>query len=158
MGLYPLAAHMFIFYLGMMSFLTPPVAMSSYTAAGIAGTDLWTTSVDAIRTGASGYLLPFLFALNPALILHGSGIEIAYAVATVAISGAYLSWAAESSMGALPLSGAERVAALALALMIGTSTIWLGSTSHLNVAVAVFGIAFMFAFSRLAAARRRAAA
>ena len=49
MGIEPLAGHMFIFYLGMMSFLTPPVAISSYTAAGIAKTDMWTTSVDAIR-------------------------------------------------------------------------------------------------------------
>lgn len=153
MGLYPLAAHMFIFYLGMMSFLTPPVAMSSYTAAGLAGSDLWTTSVDAIKTGASGYLLPFMFALNPALILHGTPTEIGYAVATVVISGAYLSWAAESSIGATPISRGERLAGLVLALVIGSSTLWAGSDSVVNIAVIAAGIALILAFRRFAGKR-----
>jgi TRAP-type uncharacterized transport system fused permease subunit len=158
MGIYPLAAHMFIFYLGMMSFLTPPVAMSSYTAAGLAGSDLWTTSMDAIRTGVSGYLLPFIFVLNPALIMHGSLTEILYATGTVLVSGAYLSWAAEGAMGALPLTGSERIAALLLAISIGTSTIWLGGASPLNIVTILLGIVIIIAFPRLAAARKRAAA
>jgi TRAP transporter 4TM/12TM fusion protein len=158
MGLDPLAAHMFIFYLGMMSFLTPPVAMSSYTAAAIAGADLWTTSVDAVRTGASGYLLPFIFALNPALILHGSPTEIAYAVATVLLSGAYLSWAAESSMGATPLTPFDRIAALMLAFIIGASTLWLGAASHANLGVIAAGIGLILLFQRIAAQRARAPA
>src|SRR5262249_3893598 len=62
LGIEPLAAHMFIFYLGLVSFLTPPVAMSSYAAAALAGADLWRTSWDALRIGTSGYLLPFVFA------------------------------------------------------------------------------------------------
>jgi TRAP transporter 4TM/12TM fusion protein len=155
MGLEPLAAHMFIFYLGMMSFLTPPVAMSSYTAAGIAGADLWTTSIDAVRTGASGYLLPFLFALNPALILHGSWIEILYATMTVLLSGAYLSWAAEGSLGTTVLTGVERLFALLLALVIGSSTLWLGAAAPANLAVLAAGITIIAAFRRMAAARDR---
>jgi TRAP transporter 4TM/12TM fusion protein len=157
MGLYPLSAHMFIFYLGMMSFLTPPVAMSSYTAAGLAGSDLWTTSVDAIRTGASGYLLPFLFALNPALILHGTLTEIAYAIVTVVISGAFLSWAAEGSMGSVGISKPERIAALVLALIIGSSTIWVGGGSPFNIGVVAAGIGLILLFPRLAARRRATA-
>jgi len=158
MGIYPLAAHMFIFYLGMMSFLTPPVAMSSYTAAGIAGSDLWTTSIDAIRTGASGYFLPFLFALNPALILHGTLTEIVYAIATVVLSGAYLSWAAEGSISAVRLSAAERAGALALAVIIGTSTLWLDAASHLNLGVLAAGLALAFLFHRFAGMRKRVTA
>jgi TRAP-type uncharacterized transport system fused permease subunit len=158
MGIFPLAAHMFIFYLGMMSFLTPPVAMSSYTAAGIAGSDLWTTSMDAIRTGASGYFLPFLFALNPALILHGTILEIVFAIATVVLSGAYLSWAAEGSLGALRLTQAERIAALALAVVIGTATLWLGTDSLLNLAVLAAGGVLIFLFRRNAATRSAAPA
>jgi TRAP transporter 4TM/12TM fusion protein len=154
MGLEPLAAHMFIFYLGMMSFLTPPVAMSSYTAAGIAGADLWTTSTDAIRTGASGYLLPFIFALNPALILLGTWTEVIYATTTVMLSGAYLSWAAEGSMGATVLTRSERLLALALALLIGSSTIWLGPAAHANLAVLAAGVAIALVFRKFAAARR----
>jgi TRAP transporter 4TM/12TM fusion protein len=157
MGLYPLSAHMFIFYLGMMSFLTPPVAMSSYTAAGLAGSDLWTTSVDAIRTGASGYLLPFLFALNPALILHGTLTEIAYAIVTVVISGAFLSWAAEGSMGSVGMSKPERIAAFLLALIIGSSTIWVGGGSPFNIGVIAAGMGLILLFPKLAARRRATA-
>ena len=153
MDLFPLAAHMFIFYLGMMSFLTPPVAMSSYTAAGIARSDLWTTSVDAIRIGASGYLLPFLFVLNPALILHGSVTEMIYAVTTVVLSGAYLAWAAEGSVGAISMTRAERIGALALAIAIGTATLWLGSDSAFNIAVLAAGGVLVLLFRRAAAAR-----
>ncbi|HEX5779516.1 MAG TPA: TRAP transporter fused permease subunit [Xanthobacteraceae bacterium] len=157
MGIEPLAGHMFIFYLGMMSFLTPPVAISSYTAAGIAKTDMWTTSVDAIRIGASGYLLPFLFVLNPALLLYGSTMEIVYAISTVVMSGAYLSWAAEGSVGEHVMSRAERAMALALAVAIGTSTLWLGRDSVFNLAVLGAGLLLIFAFRRMAGSRARAA-
>lgn len=154
MGIFPLAAHMFIFYLGMMSFLTPPVAMSSYTAAALAKSDLWTTSVDALRIGAAGYLLPFMFAMNPALILEGSWLEIFYAISTVVLSAGYLAFAAESSVGSIPLTRAERAASLVLALVIGSSTIWLGSDSPANLAVLAAGIAVCVLFRRLAAPRR----
>jgi TRAP transporter 4TM/12TM fusion protein len=158
MGIAPLAAHMFIFYLGMMSFLTPPVAMSSYTAAAIANADLWETSVDAVRTGASGYLLPLIFALNPALILIGSPLEIVFAVATVLMSAAFLSWTAESSLGAIPLTSSERVAGLLLALGIGSSTLAFGPASLANLAVLIGGGLIILAFSRLANGRVRMAA
>jgi TRAP transporter 4TM/12TM fusion protein len=158
MGIEPLAAHMFIFYLGMMSFLTPPVAMSSYTAAGVAGSDLWTTSIDAIRMGASGYFLPFLFALNPALILYGSATEIVYAISTVVLSGAYLSWAAEGSIGVIRLTRPERLGALLLATAIGTATLWLGVDSPFNLAVLAAGGLLVLLFRRAAATRGQVAA
>ena len=154
----PLAAHMFIFYLGMMSFLTPPVAMSSYTAAAIANADLWETSVDAVRTGASGYLLPFLFALNPALILIGSPVEIVFAVATVLMSAALLSWAAESSLGAIPLTPLDRVAALLLALVTGCSTFIFGPGSMANLAMVLGAGLAVLAFRKLARSRGQIAA
>jgi TRAP-type uncharacterized transport system fused permease subunit len=158
MGIEPLAAHMFIFYLGMMSFLTPPVAMSSYTAAGIARSDLWTTSIDAIRIGCSGYLLPFFFALNPALILHGTWLEIFYAISTVTLSGAYLSWSAEGSIGAPVLSRWERIFCLGAAFLIGSSTLWLGTASPFNLAILIGGTALAFALHRMASARNQVSA
>jgi TRAP-type uncharacterized transport system fused permease subunit len=158
MGIEPLAAHMFIFYLGMMSFLTPPVAMSSYTAAAIANADLWETSIDAVRTGTSGYLLPFIFALNPALILIGSPIEVVFAVATVLMSAAFLSWAAESSVGAIPMTQMERIAAVVLALGIGSSTLAFGPASLANLAVLIAGGLLILGFSRFANGRPREAA
>jgi TRAP-type uncharacterized transport system fused permease subunit len=124
--------------------------MSSYTAAGVAGSDLWSTSIDAIRMGASGYFLPFLFALNPALILYGSATEIVYAVSTVVLSGAYLSWAAEGSIGVIRLTRVERIGALLLAAAIGTATLWLGSDSVFNVAILAVGGGLIPLFRRVA--------
>lgn len=155
MGLFELSAHMFIFYLGMMSFLTPPVAMASYTAAAIARTDLWTTSIGALRVGMSGYLLPFMFVLNPALILHGSVTEIFFAIASVALSGAFLAFAAEGAMGALPLRRIERILALALAAMVGTSTLWLGTESPFIIGILILASAILASFPKLAGARKR---
>jgi TRAP transporter 4TM/12TM fusion protein len=158
MGIAPLAAHMFIFYLGMMSFLTPPVAMASYTAAAIANADLWETSVDAVRTGASGYLLPFIFALNPALIMVGSPLEVVFAVTTVLMSAAFLSWAAESSVGAIPMRPLERIASLVLAFALGCSTLLFGSASLANLAALAIGGIIILAFCRVASGRVRAPA
>jgi len=141
MGMVPLAAHMFIFYFGLMSMLTPPVAMASYAAAGIAGASLWRTSWDGLRLGVSGYLLPFVFALNPALLWKGSALAIALACATVLLSGAMLGWAVESSIGARPVGPWGRVLLFAAALAVGASTVLLGPESLANLAVLAAGVA-----------------
>ena len=70
-GLNPLASHLFILYWGMMSYITPPVALASITAANVAGSNAWATSVSAMRLGSVLFILPFMFVLNPALIMQG---------------------------------------------------------------------------------------
>lgn len=70
-GLNPLASHLFILYWGMMSYITPPVALASITAANIAGSNAWATSLSAMRLGSVLFILPFMFVLNPALIMQG---------------------------------------------------------------------------------------
>ena len=140
MGLEPLAAHLFIFYFGLMSMLTPPVAMASYAAAGIAGASLWRTSWDGLRLGASGYLLPFVFALNPALLWIGSPLAIALAMVSVILSGAMLGWAVEGAIGARPAGRVGRIVLFAGALALAASTIVLGAESLLVVAAIAGGV------------------
>ncbi|BBI49619.1 hypothetical protein HORIV_20400 [Vreelandella olivaria] len=70
-GLNPLASHLFILYWGMLSYITPPVALAAITAAGVAGANSTLTSLHAVRLGAVLFVLPFLFVLNPSLILQG---------------------------------------------------------------------------------------
>ena len=81
-GLDPLAVHLFIMYWGMVSFITPPVALAAFTAASIGKTSPMRTGLEASRLGSAIYIVPFLFVLNPALILHGSTGDIATVVAT----------------------------------------------------------------------------
>jgi TRAP-type uncharacterized transport system fused permease subunit len=83
-GLDPMSVHLFILYWGMLSFITPPVALGAFAAASIAGASPLATGFKAMRLGSVIYFIPFFFVLNPALILVGSWIEILLATLTVA--------------------------------------------------------------------------
>ncbi len=84
-GFDPVAVHLFMLYWGMVSFITPPVALAAFVAAGIAGAPPMRVGTQAMRLGSIMYVVPFFFVLNPALILRGSVAEIAIVVATAAI-------------------------------------------------------------------------
>ena len=71
LGVVPLAAHLFIFYFGLMSMVTPPVALAGYTAASIAGSPILKTSFAAFRFSLIGFVLPFLFVYRPELLMLG---------------------------------------------------------------------------------------
>jgi TRAP transporter 4TM/12TM fusion protein len=80
MGVLPIAAHLFIFYFGAISDMTPPLAVSAYVAAGIAGSDPLKTTLTASRLGIAGYIVPFMFIYTPALLFKGPWIEIPLAL------------------------------------------------------------------------------
>jgi TRAP transporter 4TM/12TM fusion protein len=69
LGVVPLAAHLFIFYFGMMSMVTPPVALAGYASASIAGSRIMETSWAAFRFALVGFTLPYMFVYRPALLL-----------------------------------------------------------------------------------------
>lgn len=71
LGLNKMAVHMFIFYWGMLSSITPPVAIASFAAAGIAGAPAMKTGWQSMWVGSIIYFIPFFFVLNPALLLQG---------------------------------------------------------------------------------------
>jgi TRAP-type uncharacterized transport system fused permease subunit len=71
-GVSPIAAHFFVLYFAVMANVTPPVAMASYAAASLAGTSLWTTSIRGFFLSLSGFIIPFLFLREPALLLDGT--------------------------------------------------------------------------------------
>jgi TRAP transporter 4TM/12TM fusion protein len=84
-GLNPMSVHLFILYWGMLSFITPPVALGAFAAASIAGASPLATGFKAMRLGSVIYFIPFFFVLNPALILVGSWLEILLATVTVIV-------------------------------------------------------------------------
>ena len=75
LGVDPLAAHMFIFYFGMMSMVTPPVALAAYASASIAGAPIMKTAFSSFQFSLVGFTLPFMFIYRPALLLMGSNGE-----------------------------------------------------------------------------------
>ena len=81
-GIDPLAAHMFIFYYGMLSMITPPVAIGAFAAASIARSDPMRTGFGAMRFGWSAFVIPFLFVFSPSLLMRGGAVETAIDVGT----------------------------------------------------------------------------
>ena len=91
-GVDPIAAHLFIFYLGMMSMVTPPVAVGAFFAASIAKAKPMHTALIAMRYGWTAYVIPFFFVLSPTLILRGplgaTLVDVSTAVVGVYIASA----------------------------------------------------------------------
>ncbi|MEX0591693.1 MAG: TRAP transporter fused permease subunit [Xanthobacteraceae bacterium] len=88
-GINPMAAHMFVLYLGMLSFITPPVAIAAFAAANLAHADPMRTGFTATRFGWSAFVVPFLFVFEPSLLLQGKPIELVHDVGT-AIGGVWI--------------------------------------------------------------------
>lgn len=84
-GLDPLASHMFVMYWGMLSFITPPVALAAFAAASVANVSPMKAGLAAMRLGAIIYFVPFFFVLNPALLLQGSLLENLQALSTAMV-------------------------------------------------------------------------
>ena len=84
-GILPLAAHLFLFYFGMISLITPPDCLPVYVAAAIAKANFWKTGWTGMRLGIAAYVVPFVFAFHPALILVGTVWEIIFAVITASL-------------------------------------------------------------------------
>src|SRR5712692_3555578 len=88
LGVPKLVAHMFVFYFGILADLTPPTAISTYATSSIAGADVWQTQWRAMLLALSGFIIPFSFAYDPAMLLIGSGpvgIALRTAAATLGI-------------------------------------------------------------------------
>ncbi|WP_374448919.1 TRAP transporter permease, partial [Stella sp.] len=102
-GLDPMASHLYILYWGIVSFITPPVALAAITAASIAKANAMETGIKAIRIGLLLLLLPVLFVLEPALILKGAWYDSLRAFVTGIAAATLLAGAFE---GYLPRLGA----------------------------------------------------
>ncbi len=86
LGVLPLVAHLFIFYFGMMSMVTPPVALAGYASASIAEAPIMKTSFAAFRFSLVGFTLPFMFVYRPALcLLAPPGTELTWTAVTHAV-------------------------------------------------------------------------
>lgn len=71
LGVVTPAAHMFAFYFAILSAITPPVALAVFAASGLAKSDLWSTGWAAVKIGAAGFIVPFMFVYEPALLMIG---------------------------------------------------------------------------------------
>jgi TRAP transporter 4TM/12TM fusion protein len=84
-GVLPMSAHMFVLYFGMMSFVTPPVAVAAFAAASIGKADPFRTGFESMRFGWVAYVVPFLFVYSPTLIMVGDPVHIVFDFATAVV-------------------------------------------------------------------------
>lgn len=87
LGVVTPAAHMFAFYFAILSAITPPVALAVFAAAGLAKADLWSSGWAAVKIGAAGFIVPFMFVYEPALLMIGDWPHIVwrFVMATVGV-------------------------------------------------------------------------
>jgi TRAP-type uncharacterized transport system fused permease subunit len=85
LGLPALTAHLFIFYFAILSMVTPPVALAAYAAAGLSGANLWSSGWAAFIIAVPGFLIPYAFISDPAVILQGDLVHAASVIAMAAI-------------------------------------------------------------------------
>lgn len=119
LGLQPMAAHLFVLYFGMLSMLTPPVAIAAFVAANMAKAPPMATGWEAVRVGWPAYLIPFFFAASPALLMDGSAGMIAITLIK-SLVGVYLVTAAIVGYLAGRLNLVERLVVVAA----GVAIIW----------------------------------
>jgi TRAP-type uncharacterized transport system fused permease subunit len=151
-GLPVIAAHMFIFYYGLLSAITPPVALAAYAGASIAGAEPNETAVEAMRLGFVKIVAPFLFVYAPELLLIGTPVGIALATlaafAAVLAAGTGLTgWCVRA------LSTPERTGFFAAASLLTASLILPvgGAQSLTALALGLAFTAFLFARVRISA-------
>ncbi|MGH7828138.1 MAG: TRAP transporter permease [Candidatus Binatia bacterium] len=129
MGVPDMAAHLFVVYWGLASHITPPVCITVYVTCGISGAGIWETGRDAVRLAIGKYLLPFSFALNPALLLRGPTDVIVMGVLS-AFAGAVSVSAGVIGYGLRSLGWLERALLIvggALLILPGWNTLVIGT-------------------------------
>jgi TRAP transporter 4TM/12TM fusion protein len=138
-----LSAHMFIFYFGLLSMLTPPVAIASMVAAQMADSDMWETGLVGLQLAVAAFLMPFLWAYNPALLAQGTWQEITLVATTCVVAG-LLVGQMTMVMGRSTLGTLSGFLFLITAIIIGSSTIWIGKSDPLVLVPAAAGLVIVF--------------
>lgn len=117
-GVLPLAAHFFVFWFGAMSNVTPPVALASYTAAGLAGSDPMQTGWQGLKLTLAGFIVPFIFVYNPIMLMQGFNLVDGILVIISALLGVFSLAIAVQNYYSRKLIIIERLAFFAGALLL----------------------------------------
>jgi TRAP-type uncharacterized transport system fused permease subunit len=160
-GLDPLAVHLFIMYWGMVSYITPPVALATFAAAPLAGVSAMRIGLQSIRLGTAIYLVPFCFVLNPALLLKGDPATVVLSIGAAFVGVALIAAAMQGyvlGLGLIPRHAGGWIARLAivgggvlLAAPVPRLTgLPLAANLGAGAALAVLGLLILFGFARRA--------
>ncbi len=147
MGTLPIAAHLFAFYFGILSAITPPVAIASFAAAGICKASPNKVGYQAWLLGCAGFIIPFMFLYNPVLLLEGNSIpRMLYSLFT-AFLGIFCMACAVEGWLVRALNPAFRLILLAVALLLIDSGL-------LTDALGFFALASIYIFQKATAGKK----
>lgn len=118
LGIPTLVAHLFVFYFGITSAITPPVALAAYAGAGIAESNPMTTGYTAFRLGITGFVVPYMFVYGQELLLMGSFLNIVIAIVTATIGVFLMACAMEGYAIKCAVPKLMRIPFLAAALLM----------------------------------------
>jgi len=136
-GVSEMAAHMFSFYYGVVSDITPPTALAAVAAAGLARANPMKTMLEASRLGIAAFIVPLVFVFEPALLMRGSPVEIVTATVIAGV-GLILTTAALAGYFHKPLNLVQRLAfALSAAILIVKTAWWIDVLGLVIAGVAV---------------------
>lgn len=138
-GIAPVAAHLFVLYYGMMSMITPPVAVAAFTAAGMAGADPMRTAIKSVATGWLAYVIPFAFVFSPGLTMNGGARIISITVLTFVV-GIFLVSIAMTGYFMRPVGPVARVLACCSGLLLWIPINAFASAAYIVAAAAATGI------------------
>ena len=118
LGVVPLAAHLFVFYFGVVADITPPVALAVYAGAAIANSNPWKTGIEAVKLALGAFLVPYIFVLSPVLVLVGATPLGILQMLTTAVIGMVALGAGVTGFWTVNLSWIERLALVAGGLLL----------------------------------------
>lgn len=118
LGIEPIVAHLFVFYFAMFANITPPVALASFAAAGISGGNAMRTGFESMKLSMAGFIVPYLFVYNSALLLRGTTLGEGILVAVTAITGVVMMGSAAEGYFFTNMNPLFRVVLFAAALML----------------------------------------
>lgn len=138
-GILPMAAHMFIMYYGMMSMITPPVALAAFAGASLSNADPMRTGYAAMRFGWLAFVFPFMFVISPTLLLQGKPLIITFNFITALIGTCLVSIAVVgyffSQIGAI-----RRI----IYALVGLASLFPATGLKVSLIINIFGIIFAF--------------
>ena len=140
-GISPMAAHLFALYFGMLSMITPPVAIAAFAAATVAESDPMKTAAAAVRFGWSAYVVPFMFVVAPELMMQGPAWLVAQTAAT-AVAGVWMASAGIAGYFTRPLDPVRRIlfAAAGVAMMVPAGAVAGGVWTDVGGAAGAAGL------------------
>jgi TRAP transporter 4TM/12TM fusion protein len=141
LGIDPLVSHLFVFYFAMFANITPPVALAAFAAAGISGGSPMKTGYASLKLSLAGFIVPYMFVYNDALLLHGTTLGEGLLVMLTSISGVIMLGAAVEGFFAVKMGVLQRLLALASAILLMTPN---HSQDLIGAAVGAVVIALQF--------------